>query len=132
MVIIEYQRIRTVKQLDSIIYGDDTLNISTILVLNYKSLNKHALDIASDSRLATSDNLYLTKTQIEDGALVNNVLDTLHEFSIHFNNCHYKYLGMSYGIKQTVNVRDYEYYRGMPFVKFSPQFYLVTLNMIVL
>ena len=60
MVIIEYQRIRTVKQLDSIIYRDDTLNISTILVLNYKSLNKHAIDIASDSRLGTSDNLCLT------------------------------------------------------------------------
>ena len=39
---------------------------------------------------------------------------------------------MSYGIKQTVNVREYEYYRGIPFVKFSPQFYLITLNMIVL
>ena len=60
----EYEQLRQnsiFENIENICVTDNTI---TILLLNVKSLSKHACDIKSDGRLMSNDVLYFTEIQL--------------------------------------------------------------------
>lgn len=75
----------------------------TILLLNVRSLKKHAIDIMHDSRIKYFDVLCLTETQLsvdEDIAHISNSLDC---FQTHFNCSNHIFSSLAICIGNSVN-----------------------------
>ena len=94
-------------------------NSSTILLLNVRSLLKHAMDIASDKRLMSNDILCFTETQIEQTQNDTDDLNLVFNgFNIYFNNNQNKFMSLAYGLHDTTTVTEKEDFPRISIVKF--------------
>ena len=73
-----------------------------VALLNTRSLNKHAADIASDWRLMNNDILFLTETQLSPSGNVNQIQTILDQFSISFNMSDYRFSSLAICYQKSV------------------------------
>ena len=85
----------------------------TLVLLNTRSLAKHALDISKDQRHLNNDFICFTETQLKLTQSVCETSETLQNFNMHFNNNENQFLSIAYGYGQSVSVLDHEHYRGL-------------------
>ena len=100
----EYERLRQnsiFENIEKICVTDDTI---TILLLNVRSLSKHARDIKSDVRLMSNDVLYLTETQLQHQHLRNGIEQDFENFRIFFNNNDKKFLSLAYAFQKDLTL----------------------------
>ena len=86
-----------------------TDNNFVLTLLNTRSLRKHALDIATDTRLSNSDMLCLAETQIHSNEDTCNIQQILKQFTIHFNNMSHSVhenIAICVGPNVTVNTHE--------------------------
>ena len=100
----EYERMRKECPIDSSHVPDLICrNSLTITLLNTRSLQRHAIDIAHDERLLlNTDILCLTETQLMPDQNTNNIDNTLHYFKFLHNKCHDKFQSISIGYTHLV------------------------------
>ena len=73
------------------------------MLLNVRSLSKHALDIKYDQRLCINDVICLTETQIQMNQSVQHVISCLSNYEMHFNNSDNHYSSIAYGHQTSVS-----------------------------
>ena len=101
---LEYERFcqnSIFENIEEICVTDDTI---TILLLNVRSLSKHARDIKSDVRLMSNDVLYLTETQLQHQHLRNGIEQDFENFRIFFNNNDKKFLSLAYAFQKDLTL----------------------------
>ena len=116
----EYERMRTECLIQPFDIPDFLSNNTiTITLLNTRSLQRHAADIASDYRFFNTDILCLTETQLLPNQNTNNIDDTLHNFEFLHNKCHDKFQSISIGYAHLVEIRSYSPSLGMSIIEFQ-------------
>ena len=101
---LEYERFcqnSIFENIEEICVTNDTI---TILLLNVRSLSKHARDIKSDVRLMSNDVLYLTETQLQHQHLRNGIEQDFENFRIFFNNNDKKFLSLAYAFQKDLTL----------------------------
>ena len=114
----EYQRLRNeciISRGTTLLQNND--NILTISLLNIRSLKKHSIDIKFDLRLFNSDIIALTETQLlPENEIVNNLCP----FNLHRQDHDTdKYLSFALCTRNTVQIREYEYFSSLNALKFT-------------
>ena len=75
-----------------------------ISLLNTRSLNKHAIDIASAGTLLSSDIICLTETQLVLNQNIVNIENALSNFSVIFNSSERKFRSLAFCHAQSVEI----------------------------
>ena len=114
----EYQRLRKeciISRGTTLLQNND--NILIISLLNIRSLKKHSIDIKFDLRLFNSDIIALTETQLlPENEIVNNLCP----FNLHRQDHDTdKYLSFALCTRNTVQIREYEYFSSLNALKFT-------------
>ena len=118
------------KNIGKIIVTDDS---TTILLLNVKSLSKHACDIKRDGRLMSDDVLCFTETQLQHQHLANGSEQCFENFRIFFNNTDNKFLSFAYAFQKDITVIMQEDSAGASISNFRKNsFVSVPLKLMVL
>ena len=100
----EYERLKEhsiFSEIEKNIVSDETL---TFLILNVRSLAKHARDVASDSRILNNDIVSFTETQIELSDSTAMITETLQSFNMNYNNNINKFSSLAYGCQHNVAI----------------------------
>ena len=107
-------------------------NSLTITLLNTRSLQRHAIDIAHDERLLlNTDILCLTETQLMLDQNTNNIDNTLHYFKFLHNKCHDKFQSISIGYTHLVEIHHYHPSLGMSLIEFECCIPVNTIKLLV-
>ena len=85
LALVEYSRIRTESILSVEIVEDIHQESLIVILLNFRSLNKHVTDLALDERLTKSDIICLTETQLIPNSDIPEIA-TLQGFEVAYNN----------------------------------------------
>ena len=129
----EYERMRNECTLEPLRFAnepsDDTLSIT---LLNTRSLNRHAVDIASDKDLLNTDLLCLTETQLMPDQNNAHINETLHQFDIIHNKCIDKFQSLSICLKPDVDIIQYTHTTGISVIEFKKCSFLPTSFKIIL
>ena len=129
----EYEGLRQnsiFENIEKICVTDDTI---TILLLNVRSLSKHAGDIKSDGRLMGNDVLCFTETQLQHQHLLNGIEQYFENFRIFFNNNYNKFLSLAYAFQKDITVISQEDFAGVSVCNFRKgSFVSVPLKLMVL
>ena len=100
----EYERLRQNSIFDTIEKVTISEDTTTLVLVNIRSLLKHALDIAIDNRLINNDILCFTETQIQPHYFASTIESLFKNFVIYFNNNSNKFLSLAYGCTITYNL----------------------------
>ena len=109
----EYERLRQNSIFDTIEKVTISEDTTTLVLVNIRSLLKHALDIAIDNRLINNDILCSTETQIQPHYFASTIESLFKNFVIYFNNNSNKFLSLAYGMHNNVQFIDREDFSGL-------------------
>ena len=116
----EYRRLQKKSIFENIEEVALSNNSLTVLLLNVRSLLKHAMDIASDKRLMSNYILCFTERQIEQTQSDTDDLNLVfNDLNIYFNNNQNKFISRTYGFHDTITVAEKEDFPGISIVKFK-------------
>ena len=85
LALVEYSRVCTESILPVEIVEDIHQESLIVILLNFRSLNKHVTDLALDERLTRSDTICLTETQLMPNSDTTEIA-TLQGFEVAYNN----------------------------------------------
>ena len=89
----------------------------TVSLLNTRSLKKHAVDIAKESRFIESDYIKcLTETQTSIDDDVSEIEQTRSHFNIHYNTCEHKLLSLAICLCNGIKVVAHERFPGISMI----------------
>ena len=111
--LVEYERLCQNSIFDTIERVAISEDPTTLLLVNVRSLLKHALDIVSDNRLINNDVLCFTETQIQPHYSTSTIQSLFRNFVIYFNNNSNKFLSLAYGIHNNLELIDREDFPGL-------------------
>ena len=109
----EYERLRQNSIFDTIEKVAISEDTTTLLLVNVRSLLKHALNIVSDNRLINNDILCFTETQIQPHYSTSTIQSLFKNFVVYFNNNSNKFLSLVYGIHNNLELIDREGFPGL-------------------
>ena len=89
----------------------------SVALLNTRSLQKHASDIASDWRLMNNNILFLTETQLSPSSDVNQIQTILDQFSISFNMSDYRFSSLAICYQKSVLLQCHQKVEGILVIK---------------
>ena len=116
----EYERMRNECLIEPLPVADfNSRGSLTITLLNTRSLQRHAIDIAHEQRLLDTDILCLTETQLMPDHNTNNIDNTLHHFQFLHNKCNDKFQSISIGYTHLVEIFQYQPSLGMSLIEFG-------------
>ena len=105
----EYERMKKecpVEPLSAAVVSSSNLTIS---LLNTRSLNRHAIDIAHEQRLLNTDILCLTETQLVPNQSTSDISNTLYHFKFCHNRSNDKYQSISFGYNSRIEIFQYNH-----------------------
>ena len=91
----------------------------TISLLNTRSFNRDAIDIAHEQRLLNTDILCLTKTQLVPNQNTSDISNTLYQFKFCHNRSNDKYQSISFGYNSHIEIFQYNDSIGMSQIEFK-------------
>ena len=95
-------------------------NSLSVCVLNIRSLKKHSCDLSSDPILSKCDVLSLTETQLLANVPNDEMSSILKNFSMYRQDHNFdKFLSLAICYKDTIVLRDTEYFGSINGLKFS-------------
>ena len=110
----EYERLRSEGLFKSQSHLAVTETSITIMLLNFRLLNLHVLDIAMDDRQLDNDILCLTETQCEAGSDTSIIESALQKkYTMHFNNTDNKFKSIACGLSNDAKILAKEDFNGI-------------------
>ena len=100
----EYERLKLHPPFTPILTKYPEEHSFIISLLNTRSLNKHAIDIASTGTLLRSDIVCLTETQLVPNQSTVNIENALCNFSVIFNSSERKFRSLGFCHAQSVEI----------------------------
>ena len=119
--LVEYSRMRAETFLSVKIVEDTHQESLIVTLLNVRSLNKHATDLALDERLSKSDIIYLTQTQHIPNSDIQEIA-TLQGFEVAYNNNQDRFQSIAVCTKVDTHIISHSQLTGTSFItvlKFS-------------
>ena len=110
----EYERLRQNSMFDNTEKTAISKYTTTFLLVNVRSLFKHAPDIVrGDNRLINNDILCFTVTQIQPHYSTSTIQSLFKYFVTYFNNNNNKFLGLAYGKHNNLKLIDRKDFSGL-------------------
>ena len=114
----EYERLHKELPFEPLQTSITTPSNFVFVLLNCRSLRRHAIDLANDSELANCDVAFFTETQIypeEDTRVIQANLSIYD--NIEFNSCAYKFSSLAVCYKNSVELLLHEKHDGVSFIE---------------
>ena len=117
----EYERMRLECISEPLPYNSDALLDSTLTItlLNTRSLQRHAIDIAHNDTLLNTDILCLTETQLLPNQNTDHISQLLNDFEFCHNCCEDKFQSISFCYKPYIEVTHFDLTIGASLVEFK-------------
>ena len=115
----EYERMRKDCPIQLMHAANLSCDTLSVILLNTRSLQRHAVDITHDQRLLNADILCLTETQLMPNQNTNDISKTLHHFQFCHNKCNDKFQSISFCYKPFIEILQYHHSAGISVIEFK-------------
>ena len=121
----EYERLRKESQFLSVpAFSLLTEKTFSLTLLNTRSLNKHAIDVAADNVFLESDVICFTESQLLPDQDTTHIENTLNDFNMTYNSSTFKYESLAFAIKSQLSVLNHEFSQGVSLLKVEKHTFL--------